>query len=161
MTKFNPETCQQIIEGVKAGYPLKTAAAIAGISKSTFYNWIQRGKERKTGKYVDFLDSLKKAKEFNKAYHIDRIRTASDKGNWQASAWYLERVYPNEFGRRNRVEMEHSGEIKQKGKIEVDGKVDVEHEIPGEIIKAFGDLAAHRGTTRNTETTTSEDDSEA
>lgn len=55
---------------------------------------------------------------------------------------------------------EPTDHVKTEGKTEVEGKVDVEHEIPGEIIKAFGDLAAHRGTTRNTETTTSEDDSE-
>lgn len=106
MTKFNPETCHKIIQALEAGNYRKTAAALAGVSEPTFYSWIKQAKEQKTGKKVEFLKSVKKAEEKAKAYHLQQIRKASENGSWQASAWYLERKFPDEWGRREKVEMD-------------------------------------------------------
>ncbi|MBA7557325.1 hypothetical protein ES705_50073 [subsurface metagenome] len=37
---------------------------------------------------------------------------AATTGSWQASAWLLERKYPDEFARREKQEIRLSGEIK-------------------------------------------------
>ena len=37
------------------------ACRLAGIHRSTFYHWLRLDKESKSGKYSDFLDTLKKA----------------------------------------------------------------------------------------------------
>lgn len=44
-------------------------------------------------------------------------------------------------------------------KKEIKSKVDIEHEIPAEVIKAFGDFAAYRETNRTSKTDSSKDDS--
>lgn len=123
MTKFGPETCKEIIEGIKQGYPQKTAAALAGVSESTFYDWLKRGEDakRKT-KYSEFLESVKKAREHSKAHHLGVIRKAGEgddknRPQWQASAWYLERMFPDEFGRTQRVDMR--ADVKSESKTTV------------------------------------------
>ena len=50
-------------------------------------------------KYVQFFHKVKKASADFRAYHMLKIREAGDSGTWQASAWLLERCYPEEFGR--------------------------------------------------------------
>lgn len=124
MTKFNSETCHKIIQALEAGNYRKTAAALAGITEETLCNWIKRGRTSKTkGKYFQFFQSVKKAEETAQAYHLQQIRKASENGSWQASAWYLERKCPDEWGRRQRVELEHSGEIKQEVKVSIHDRI--------------------------------------
>ena len=67
MTKFNPETCHQIILGLEEGNYQKTAAALAGVDESTFYKWMKRGQQARSGKYFQFFQSVKKAEEKAKA----------------------------------------------------------------------------------------------
>ena len=115
MTKFNPSVCQKIIEALEHGNYRKTAAALAGVPERTFYNWIEKGKKSKSqGVYWQFWQSVKKAEEKATAWHLQQILQASRDGTWQASAWYLERKKPAEWGRREHIE--HSGEIQQKHK---------------------------------------------
>lgn len=124
MTKFNPETCHKIIQAIKQGNYQKTAAAIAGIDESTYYRWIERGKQAKSGKYCEFYKSIKKAEEFAKAYYLQQIREAAESGkSWQAAAWYLERKYPDEWGRREQVKMEHFGKLEQKVNVNVHNRI--------------------------------------
>lgn len=123
MTKFNEKTRNAIIEYLKEGHYQKTAAALAGVHEATFYRWIERGKKAKTGKYREFCESVKKAEEYAKAYHLQQIIKSSQKGNWQASAWFLERKAPDEWGRRQRVEMEHSGKIEKKVDFDIHERV--------------------------------------
>lgn len=105
MTKFNPETCHKIIQALEAGNYRKTAAALADVSETQFYHWMQRGETAKSGKYAEFAESVKKAEEKAKAYHLQQIRKASENGSWQASAWYLERKHYKEWGRKQQVDM--------------------------------------------------------
>lgn len=48
---------------------------------------------------MEFSESIKKAKIKRKKELLDIIFKASRR-TWQAGAWYLERVYPDEFGRK-------------------------------------------------------------
>lgn len=125
MTKFNPETCHKIIQALEAGNYRKTAAALAGVSERTFYSWIKKAESHKTGKYVQFLQSVKKAEEKAKAYHLQQIRKASENGSWQASAWYLERKHPQEWGRRQQIDMD----AQVKAKVDSNVKVNLHDEI--------------------------------
>ena len=38
--------------------------------------------------------------------HLTRINQASRAGAWQASAWFLERKYPDRWGRKDKVQHE-------------------------------------------------------
>jgi len=85
---------------IQEGNFYEDAYALAGIPESTFYEWKKN--------HPEFLEAIKKADIICKSLHIKNIKKHSDK-QWQASAWYLERRYPNEF--RERKEFEHKGKL--------------------------------------------------
>ena len=47
-------------------------------------------------------NDLNKAEVKRKLWHLNRIQQASTDGAWQASAWYLERRYPQEYAKPDR-----------------------------------------------------------
>jgi len=92
--KRTPERRERILELLRAGNYMETAAACAGISKDTLYKWLSAD--------ADFADAVKEAQAAAEALHISNIAKAAFDGTWQASAWYLERKYPDRFGRQDR-----------------------------------------------------------
>lgn len=118
--KLQEAICKRIAGGV---YPGK-AAVIEGISKDTYYGWMRRGRAEQKGKYFNFLKAVKKAEGVAEVVYLEQIRkaaigTETDKPVWQAAAWYLERRYPDSWGRRERVDLKHSGEFKQKVEVDI------------------------------------------
>ena len=70
-TKLTPEIQQRLVEALRAGNTREAAAAYAGISRSTFYNWLERGRNPRMTKknrvfkadkgFLDFLDIVTRA----------------------------------------------------------------------------------------------------
>lgn len=58
---LNPEVQDTIVTAIRAGNYIETAAAAAGISKETLYDWLRQGAKAKEGKFKDFSDSVQKA----------------------------------------------------------------------------------------------------
>lgn len=106
-TKLSHKTIDLICDGIRSGLPKKRAAERAGIHESTLYDWVNRADEGRL--FAKFSEALKKAESDLMAYHLDRIKAASDDGTWQASAWILERRFQGEFGRRQKID--HDGKI--------------------------------------------------
>jgi transposase len=98
-TKLNAATQKAIIEAIQAGMYEKDAALYAGISEPTFHNWMARGREGEAP-FLEFQESVKKARAVAQHTNIQIIRTAAEDGNWQAAAWWLERSFPKLWGRR-------------------------------------------------------------
>lgn len=113
--KCTPELINQIAALVSSGNYIETACQISGISRSTFYDWKKKGEEGKRP-FLEFLDTIKKAEAIAEAKRIQLISQASEE-NWQAAAWYLERRFPERWGRK-KVDMEHSGDIQVNIKVE-------------------------------------------
>jgi len=87
MSKYSPEIVKEICGYIESGLTQKDSQELVGISHQTFHRWLDE--------HSEFSEAIKKAKIKNKAYHINKI--SKDK-SWQSSAWYLERVYRDEFG---------------------------------------------------------------
>ncbi len=120
MVKFSEELCETIYELVGKGFTYKDICAVCDITEATFYNWIDRGKKAKSGKYKQFVIELEKAKALRKNNLVEKlIEKTESKEDWKGYAWLLERGYGNEFARP---------EIKVKQ--EVDAKAEVEHKVP-------------------------------
>lgn len=119
-TKITKEIVEEITEYIKAGNYPEVAASLAGVSRRTFYGWLKKGHEHKTGLHVDFLHSIKKAEDYAEAAAVERVRKAGD-DNWTALAWWLERKHPKKWGRHENIKMEQSGTLKHdhKGKVEL------------------------------------------
>jgi hypothetical protein len=86
MSKYTPEITVEIAGYIKEGLNQKDACTLADIGTSTFHEWID--------KHSEFAEAIKKAKVYNKQHHINKI--SNDK-SWQSSAWYLERIYKDEY----------------------------------------------------------------
>lgn len=138
--KLTAELTEEICNHIKQGNYAKTACALCNISESTYYDWIRRGKKAKSGKFLQFLQSIKNAEKFADAYFVQLIRQAAEKHpmNWTAAAWLLERRNPEEWGNIERLELEHSGKIKQEVEVEF---VDEEERL---LLKQLADDLARR-----------------
>lgn len=120
--KINENLIKTITQAVKVGNYLETASAFAGISRSTLYEWLRRGKREKQrlekndrarmkkeeALYVLLVDSLEQAQAEAEVRDVALIGEAA-KSQWQAAAWRLERKYPNKWGRTKQRENEEEG----------------------------------------------------
>ncbi len=98
-----PEVREQLLAAVRAGTYLKQAAQAAGISKSTFYAWLEKGRQPGARQeYRDFLDALTRAEAEAEVHAVGVIRDAMAH-DWRAAVAYLER-HPEGWRRRQRVE---------------------------------------------------------
>ena len=109
---INDTYTKKICDEIKRGMPLTKAALLAGITVPTFYNWYDKGKKAKTGKFKKFYDQVEEAKAYAIALRIENIRQAGADGTWQADAWWLERIDPENFSLKKDVSIK--GELKQE-----------------------------------------------
>ena len=118
-TKLTPELHKIIVEAVRAGNYVETAAALADVSKESLYKWLRRGSreiqrveashlrriQNTEVIYVNFVDAVQNAQAAAESEDLGLIGKASKSGAWQASAWRLERKFPNKWGHKARVEV--------------------------------------------------------
>jgi len=89
--KYSAELVEQITRFIEAGNYAVDACLAVGISNDTYYEWLKTKPE--------FSDTIKKARAKAIAKKVIRIDKAGQEGNWQADAWWLERVARKRFGR--------------------------------------------------------------
>jgi hypothetical protein len=105
--KFNQKIADEVLKSVSYGCWMEVAAACAGVSRKTVYNWLLRGKRRESAQLVKFLEGYRRSRHLAGQMHLRLLFTAAAKGNTEVSRWYLERRYPEQFGRKDKLE--HSG----------------------------------------------------
>jgi hypothetical protein len=94
VAKYTKELAERIAELVAEGLPQKVAAAACGIGQSTFYEWRDKNPE--------FLELLEQKRAEAIRIRVAVIQKAAER-TWQAAAWWLERVVPEEFAVRSRM----------------------------------------------------------
>jgi hypothetical protein len=92
---------------------------------------LNRGREEKKGKYFNFFQAIKEAENVAEIRYVERLDKIimgeadnNGKPTWQAAAWYLERKHPDRWGRRERVDLKHSGSLDQKVKVDIFAEID-------------------------------------
>ncbi|HKD34034.1 MAG TPA: hypothetical protein VKB73_11335 [Gaiellaceae bacterium] len=85
------------MSALAAGNTRQAACHYAGISDETLANWM-RGS-------LEFLERVKKAEADAEVRMVAQVARAAQEGTWQAAAWWLERRRPEDYGRRDRVEV--------------------------------------------------------
>lgn len=133
-TEITDELIEKICNALKLGAYVETAAALSGIEKKTFYNWVKRGAREPGTIFEKFLHAVEEAQaqaEARDLLVIDRAANGQkaeyerdpstgrlvldDEGkpvvlqrgippNWSAAAWRLERRFPRRWGRLDRLE---------------------------------------------------------
>ncbi len=61
-SKLTPEVHNQIVTAIRAGAFDWVAAEAAGISKATYYRWLQRGEAARRGPYREFWVDVRQAR---------------------------------------------------------------------------------------------------
>lgn len=98
--KASVERLTIILQAIADGLTYADAAKLAGVDQDTITNWKKISSE--------FSEEIEKMEIQFKREQVDTIRKAS-KRNWTASAWLLERKFP-EWQMKQKVE--HSGDAK-------------------------------------------------
>ena len=133
-TKLTHDVIEDICNWLKLGYYQEDAAIMAGISASTYYEWMKKGEQERVAleegekaltlpdtslpasedgtpeieliyPFLEFSEAVKKARAEAEGAHIRNIRKAADNGVWQASAWFLERSHPKKWGKRSQLDL--------------------------------------------------------
>lgn len=105
-TKFSPELQEIICKKIADGATYAEAAEAAGVDYTTLLKWRQAGEKAEGGKLFEFYHAIKTAEDQSKQTLLKRIVTAGkDPKFWQANAWILERRFPQEYGRKDRMEL--------------------------------------------------------
>lgn len=105
-TKLTPPLQQKLVQALRAGNYIETACEYAAIHPDTYYEWMKRGESDAPSNqiYREFRRAVKEARAAAEIECVARIRMAGSKGNVKADMWFLERSYPDRWGRR-RVEV--------------------------------------------------------
>jgi len=85
------------------GLSLKDSCTLVNVNKSLLANLRSD---------PEFDNLVMKSIAMNKETHLDIIKDAGMGGAWQASAWFLERKHPEEFGKQDIVKHEYTVKIK-------------------------------------------------
>ena len=102
-TKFNEQLCEELCTLHAEGLPQKSCADLVGIDRKTLYNWIQKGKNAKSGKYRQFyLNWLRASANFERE-HLGHI---SDSSSWLAHQYLLQVKDPETYVVAEKQEME-------------------------------------------------------
>ncbi len=107
-SKLTDEVQKVIVEAVERGNFYSAAAERAGIDYSTFKRWMEKGQQdgAEFDRYRAFRAAILVANAECQDVQLSRINTAARTGTWQAAAWILERRFPEEWGRKDKVQHE-------------------------------------------------------
>lgn len=108
---FNQERADRLLQAVRGGNYLETAARYAGISYATLRRWILKADDPSAPEeYREFKEALEKARADAEVAALAKIQKAASDGAWPAAAWYLERSWPDRWGKRDTSRIELVGE---------------------------------------------------
>lgn len=132
----NMRQCAEQVEGmlsaIELGMNFSRAAELVGLLPATARNWLNRGEdellEGKETDYTEFALRYHSAMGKFQALNLEIIKEAGTaRGQWQASAWLLERRCPDEFA----LKRDNSSDIE---------KIVVVSDVPKELPSGTGEL---------------------
>ena len=99
---IKPEQKEQLLNNLRDGMTIEAACALAGVHKTTFYRWRKNDPE-----WEELSDH---AMNFAEPILLHQLKTAAEDkmGDWRAYAWILERRWPQRWGARQEIELNHN-----------------------------------------------------
>lgn len=113
-TKLNRELIKMAAQLIESGNYITDVCKALRVSREAFYAWLRKGEKAEEGLEKELYDAIKEAEGRAIARNVALIQKAAQNGNWQAAAWWLERKYPKEWGRKDKFDFGGQGEIKIK-----------------------------------------------
>ena len=103
-TKLTEKLTEDIVKRIRAGNYIKVACLAVGISHTAYFDWIKKGEEG-ISPYSEFLYSVKKAEAEAHVNYVAIIASQAP-AQWQATAWWLERKFPDKWAKREKIEIQ-------------------------------------------------------
>ena len=109
---MTPPVRAQIVNAVTAGVSIGRAAELAGVSGECVRLWRRQGEaDERAGRtgtpQAAFVRALAEARAKIVGLVEGSVVNAAVRGrDWRAGAWWLERQYPDEYGRKDTVTVE-------------------------------------------------------
>jgi hypothetical protein len=111
---FTDDVKHKIIEALKAGVWKKDAAVYAGIAPTTLDEWLARAAKYEelgeANELTEFSAAVRVTQVKHKVYLVGQVTKAAAE-DWKAAMVLLERMFPNEYGRRDAKLIEHTGTV--------------------------------------------------
>lgn len=133
-SKLTPELIKEAVDLVKLGNYIETVCQYLGIGETTWYRWMQEGEKAKSGIKRDFWESIKRAEAHAEIRNVQIIQKAADKAKddpklWVAAMTFLERKFPERWGRKDKVkaDLQHTGKDGGPIKTENETKIKLEN----------------------------------
>lgn len=155
--KIDQTKINKICDYIKQGNYRKTAAKLVRINETTFIRWMNTGekileedmnnsnnmepsKKALNNPYVKLYLQVEEAEAFAEAFAVQNIRQESSKGNWTASAWYLERKFPERWANKHKLEERKLKIMEERLELEKAqaATYQTEEEINDDFIEALG-----------------------
>lgn len=95
-TKFDDERADKIVDAIREGNTMETAARTSGVAPSTVYLWQSERPE--------FLEAIQRARAVSEKKLVAQVVKAAEQ-TWKPAAWLLERRNPRAWGLRIQVEV--------------------------------------------------------
>ena len=114
-TALTPEVRDEIALRLSSGCTLEVAAQAVGVNRRTIQTWLSTGREARdlddegvklTVRQVQCLELLEAeqaARAELRVKALASIQKAALTGTWQAGAWLLERLFPDEYAAQKRT----------------------------------------------------------
>jgi hypothetical protein len=100
-SKLTPELHAEMVILFKMGNFVETTCGTVGINKSTFYDWMKKGKNSNNpkNKYKKFQEAVDQAMAWSEARDVAIISKQSEH-DWRAAAFRLLRKHPDKWGKK-------------------------------------------------------------
>lgn len=109
-SKLDDSRREKLLKAIRVGNDKKVACALAGISETTLYRWLELAQKKNArAELREFRELLERAEAEAEVLKVSRIAQAADNGRWQAAAWWLERKHPERWGQQTKIKAEVSG----------------------------------------------------
>ena len=161
-TKLTPAVASRIVDGIALGLSYKDAAMAGGVHEKTLELWRKRGATEPNSNsiYARFIGRISKAAELTGIAYLEAVRRSimespvrvrehikqDENGkvvmkeihretlppDIKGAMWWLERRFPEQFGRRD--QMEHTGGVK------VQETQTQERKLTIELVKSDGEV---------------------
>lgn len=102
-TKYSRARAEKIYAAVRLGQPLDRAATAGGIDRGTLRLWREHNPAFSTGLDAAIAEGEREV--------VACLRVAAKEGSVAAMLGWLERRFPDDWSRGERVKQEHSGEV--------------------------------------------------
>lgn len=104
-SKFTPEVQKKLVQMLRKGNYSEAACKIAGISYSTYRNWMLKGEQEPDSEYGAFREAVEAASGQAESDAVDSLLTASQ-DDYKAAVVYLERRFPERWAASQRINLQ-------------------------------------------------------